>query len=183
VETVGDKYMAVSGLPEPCEDHVRCIARLALDMMDLSQTVVVDGVPVVSARTARATDRRLSYDPVSAAHNHRHPQRRGGDWSDRTPDAPVLFVRQHREPDQPHGDHRRAGQNQRLGKRVQVRSVPPPQFPKLGIGDERKERRVLETDGFFCRQTGRFSTGPVSRTSVDSTISSTRPRPVPFVSA
>lgn len=40
--------MAVSGLPEPCEDHVRCIARLALDMMDLSQTVVVDGVPVVS---------------------------------------------------------------------------------------------------------------------------------------
>lgn len=40
--------MAVSGLPEPCEDHVRCIARLALDMMDLSHTVVVDGVPVVS---------------------------------------------------------------------------------------------------------------------------------------
>lgn len=48
METVGDKYMAVSGLPEPCEDHVRCIARLALDMMDLSHTVVVDGVPVVS---------------------------------------------------------------------------------------------------------------------------------------
>lgn len=40
--------MAVSGLPEPCEEHVRCIARLALDMMDLSHTVVVDGVPVVS---------------------------------------------------------------------------------------------------------------------------------------
>lgn len=50
METVGDKYMAVSGLPEPCEDHVRCIARLALDMMDLSHTVVVDGVPVVSMR-------------------------------------------------------------------------------------------------------------------------------------
>ncbi|XP_047121448.1 guanylate cyclase soluble subunit beta-1 [Schistocerca piceifrons] len=46
VETVGDKYMAVSGLPEPCETHARCIARLALDMMDLSQEVRVDGQPV-----------------------------------------------------------------------------------------------------------------------------------------
>lgn len=36
VETVGDKYMAVSGLPEPCSDHARSIARLALDLMDLS---------------------------------------------------------------------------------------------------------------------------------------------------
>jgi hypothetical protein len=36
VETVGDKYMAVSGLPEPCTDHARCIARLSLDMMDIS---------------------------------------------------------------------------------------------------------------------------------------------------
>jgi len=42
--------MAVSGLPEPCEEHARCIARLALDMMDLSHTVVVDGVPVVSIK-------------------------------------------------------------------------------------------------------------------------------------
>lgn len=56
VETVGDKYMAVSGLPEPCEDHVRCIARLALDMMDLSHTVVVDGVPVVSTPAVRLVD-------------------------------------------------------------------------------------------------------------------------------
>ncbi|KAK9497202.1 hypothetical protein O3M35_004565 [Rhynocoris fuscipes] len=43
VETVGDKYMAVSGLPETCEDHARCIARLALDMMDLIKDVQVDG--------------------------------------------------------------------------------------------------------------------------------------------
>ncbi|CAG7821178.1 unnamed protein product [Allacma fusca] len=35
VETVGDKYMAVSGLPEPCVSHAKCMARLALDMMDL----------------------------------------------------------------------------------------------------------------------------------------------------
>ncbi len=26
---------AVSGLPDPCSDHARCIAHLALDMMDV----------------------------------------------------------------------------------------------------------------------------------------------------
>ncbi|XP_033323715.1 guanylate cyclase soluble subunit beta-1-like [Megalopta genalis] len=47
VETVGDKYMAVSGLPEPCSCHARCIARLALDMMDLAtEEVQIDGEPV-----------------------------------------------------------------------------------------------------------------------------------------
>lgn len=50
VETVGDKYMAVSGLPEPCQTHARCIARLALDMMDLVREVQVDGQPVVSGK-------------------------------------------------------------------------------------------------------------------------------------
>ena len=44
---VGDKYMAVSGLPEPCAEQARCIARLALDMMDLSMQVAVDGISVV----------------------------------------------------------------------------------------------------------------------------------------
>lgn len=39
VETIGDKYMAVSGLPEPCESHARCIGRLALDIMDLSKQI------------------------------------------------------------------------------------------------------------------------------------------------
>uniref|UniRef100_A0A0A9X0F7 Guanylate cyclase soluble subunit beta-1 n=4 Tax=Lygus hesperus TaxID=30085 RepID=A0A0A9X0F7_LYGHE len=39
VETVGDKYMAVSGLPEPCDDHARSIAKLALDMMDIVKEV------------------------------------------------------------------------------------------------------------------------------------------------
>ncbi|KAJ8895148.1 hypothetical protein PR048_000473 [Dryococelus australis] len=48
VETVGDKYMAVSGLPEPCRTHARCIARLALDIMDMAREVKMDGEPVVS---------------------------------------------------------------------------------------------------------------------------------------
>lgn len=43
--------MAVSGLPEPCRCHARCIARLALDMMDLAaDEVQIDGEPVVSAK-------------------------------------------------------------------------------------------------------------------------------------
>lgn len=50
VETVGDKYMAVSGLPEPCQQHARCIARLALDMMDLCKEVIVDNIPVVNIK-------------------------------------------------------------------------------------------------------------------------------------
>lgn len=51
VETVGDKYMAVSGLPEYEEGHAKHICLLALDMMDLSQTVTVDEEPVVSIFT------------------------------------------------------------------------------------------------------------------------------------
>ncbi|KAH9637519.1 hypothetical protein HF086_010930 [Spodoptera exigua] len=46
VETVGDKYMAVSGLPEYEVGHAKHISLLALEMMDLSQTVTVDGEPV-----------------------------------------------------------------------------------------------------------------------------------------
>lgn len=48
METVGDKYMAVSGLPEYEVAHAKHICLLALEMMDLSQTVTVDGEPVVS---------------------------------------------------------------------------------------------------------------------------------------
>lgn len=48
VETVGDKYMAVSGLPEVCDNHAKCIARLALDMMDMCKNVNMGPKPVVS---------------------------------------------------------------------------------------------------------------------------------------
>ncbi|XP_073816050.1 guanylate cyclase soluble subunit beta-1-like isoform X2 [Musca autumnalis] len=46
VETVGDKYMAVSGLPDHCEDHAKCIARLALDMMDMAKNVKMGSNPM-----------------------------------------------------------------------------------------------------------------------------------------
>lgn len=140
---MGDKYMAVSGLPEPCEDHVRCIARLALDMMDLSHTVVVDGVPVVSVHRRRRKAKKKSFFffflkknknknifvkngnfifEISSAHNDWHTQRRGGDRSDRSQDATVLFVREHGESDKQDRNHWHTGKNQRLGKCVQVRT-------------------------------------------------------------
>lgn len=42
VETVGDKYMAVSGLPEACDSHARHISRLALDLIDLAETIKLE---------------------------------------------------------------------------------------------------------------------------------------------
>lgn len=46
VETVGDKYMTVSGLPEPCTHHAKSICHLALDMMEIAGQVKVDDEPV-----------------------------------------------------------------------------------------------------------------------------------------
>ncbi|KAM3865175.1 guanylate cyclase soluble subunit beta-1 isoform 1-T1 [Diretmus argenteus] len=46
VETVGDKYMTVSGLPEPCTHHAQSICHLALDMMEIAGQVKVDDEPV-----------------------------------------------------------------------------------------------------------------------------------------
>lgn len=40
--------MAVSGLPETCDNHAKCIARLALDMMDMAKNVKMGPEPVVS---------------------------------------------------------------------------------------------------------------------------------------
>lgn len=45
---MGDKYMAVSGLPDHCEDHAKCMARVALDMMDMAKNVKMGSNPVVS---------------------------------------------------------------------------------------------------------------------------------------
>lgn len=40
--------MAVSGLPDHCENHAKCIARLALDMMDMAKNVKMGSNPMVS---------------------------------------------------------------------------------------------------------------------------------------
>ncbi|XP_063229104.1 guanylate cyclase soluble subunit beta-1 [Bacillus rossius redtenbacheri] len=68
VETVGDKYMAVSGLPEPCRTHARCIARLALDIMDMAREVRVGGEPV------RITIGIHSGEVVTGVIGHRMPR-------------------------------------------------------------------------------------------------------------
>ena len=39
--------MAVSGLPEPCDTHAGCIARMALQMMKLALEIEVDGQNIV----------------------------------------------------------------------------------------------------------------------------------------
>ncbi|EDO47084.1 predicted protein [Nematostella vectensis] len=44
VETVGDKYMAVSGLPTRCDKHALNIANLALDMIDISKGMKAKGI-------------------------------------------------------------------------------------------------------------------------------------------
>ena len=39
VETIGDAYMVVGGLPETCDDHASRIANMAMDMMHATSKV------------------------------------------------------------------------------------------------------------------------------------------------
>ncbi|MCZ6684161.1 MAG: adenylate/guanylate cyclase domain-containing protein [Planctomycetota bacterium] len=46
IKTIGDAYMVVGGLPEPCEGHDRAIAKMALDMLDAVKMIQTeDGKP------------------------------------------------------------------------------------------------------------------------------------------
>jgi guanylate cyclase soluble subunit beta len=48
VETVGDKYMAVCGLPEIIDLHTKYICRVALDIMDsVEELGAMDGEKIV----------------------------------------------------------------------------------------------------------------------------------------
>lgn len=67
VETVGDKYMAVSGLPEACDSHARHINRLALDIFDLAKTIKLE--EYTGIKTKSSTDNQQAADeraPVTA---------------------------------------------------------------------------------------------------------------------
>lgn len=44
--------MAVSGLPDECENHAACIARLALDMIEMADNVKMGNQPIVSLNHA-----------------------------------------------------------------------------------------------------------------------------------
>ena len=48
VETIGDAYMVVGGLPKPCDNHAEKVAHMACSMMEASQKVLspVDKTPL-----------------------------------------------------------------------------------------------------------------------------------------
>lgn len=62
VETVGDKYMAVSGLPEACDSHARHINRLALDIFDLAKTIKLEDYTGIRATNKRECDDSKSFN-------------------------------------------------------------------------------------------------------------------------
>lgn len=41
IKTIGDSYMVVGGIPDPDENHVRSIAEMALDMMEVMHSVKI----------------------------------------------------------------------------------------------------------------------------------------------
>ena len=74
METVGDKYMAVSGLPEVCNTHAKCIANLALDLMDVTKELRNPNshlIEVSKADTCRllSRDTQTTYVQISMVHN------------------------------------------------------------------------------------------------------------------
>ena len=48
VETIGDAYMVVGGLPKPCDNHAEKVAHMACSMMEASRKVLspVDKTPL-----------------------------------------------------------------------------------------------------------------------------------------
>jgi class 3 adenylate cyclase len=51
IKTIGDAYMAVSGLPEPRHDHAETVARFAIAMMEaLEANNRIDGTPAFQLR-------------------------------------------------------------------------------------------------------------------------------------
>lgn len=63
--------MAVSGLPDSCENHAKCIARLALDMMDMAKNVKMGTEPVVSMIILYYNSCQSVYFPLHASENTR----------------------------------------------------------------------------------------------------------------
>lgn len=55
--------MAVSGLPEACENHAKWIAKLALDMMDMAKYVQMGAEPVVSQHTHKHSNTHAQLQP------------------------------------------------------------------------------------------------------------------------
>lgn len=71
---MGDTYMAVSGLPDPCENHAQCIARLSLDMLEMAKNVKMGPNPVVNWAIV---DFNREFHVSFTASNHWNTFRRG----------------------------------------------------------------------------------------------------------
>ena len=56
METIGDAYMVVGGLPKPCENHAEKVAHMACNMMEASRKVLspVDKTPLKVMITAQS---------------------------------------------------------------------------------------------------------------------------------
>lgn len=87
--------MAVSGLPEPCTTHARDMARLALDMMDMSRDVFLDGENVVIIKITNFY-KHLWLKYFFLLENYSWYTFWGsGNWSDWSSHATLLSVWQH----------------------------------------------------------------------------------------
>jgi len=76
VETVGDKYMAVSGLPESCDSHARHINRLALDIYDLAKTIKLEEYTGFKTRECSdpSTGASLEHIKTEVARGQKHSE-------------------------------------------------------------------------------------------------------------
>lgn len=96
---MGDTYMAVSGLPDPCENHAQCISRVALDMLEMAKNVKMGPSPVVNIiETCLLLFKLISLSLFTfIASYHWYSFWRGGDGSNRQQSTKVLPFRQHSE--------------------------------------------------------------------------------------
>lgn len=102
--------MAVSGLPEPCSTHARNIARLALDMMDLGKSVLLDGKPVVTFFKKTP----INFSNIYLEDHNWNTLWRSRNWSNRPQNASVLSFWQHCQPDKSNGNNWRTWKDQRF---------------------------------------------------------------------
>lgn len=68
VETIGDAYMIVCGITEPCEDHAEMVLKVALELVKAAQLVHVNGNPLTIRVGASQRERKREQESRSACH-------------------------------------------------------------------------------------------------------------------
>lgn len=105
--------MAVSGLPDECENHAVCIARLALDMIDMAEKVKMGNSPIVSLIRSieKAFEFKINFTIPSACYNW-HSLWRSCCWSYWTSNAKILPIWKYCEFNKSNGNHWNTRKNQ-----------------------------------------------------------------------